>query len=412
MCKTCVISGPETGDLILGHQRIDFPTYPWEWTPDQWHAAAELTLNLCEEAIADGWILKDATPLNILFDGPNPVLVDVLSAERRNPGQPVWMAYAQFVRTFLLPLMARQRFGWPLQSVLNRRDGYEPDDLYPHLSLRQRWQYPFRSLVTLPVLLNRRQNKNIDRQPDYHREVSAEVADAMLHHTLRSLRKALKALRCSPQASRWSSYTKTAAHYSEQDHDAKMQFVKAELALCSPRHVLDVGANTGRYSRLAASLGASVVAWDSDTEATSENWRLARDQQLNILPLVADFARPTPAVGWCNQESLSLIERSEQRFDCILMLGILHHLLLSDQIPLAMIAELTARITRRWLLIEWIPATDSQFISLCRGREALYSHLSQDAFLQAFSKHFTVRKQSGLPNQRTLWMLEKQETRA
>ena len=45
-------SGPQ---LILRHPRIPVPTYPWEWTPSQWLAAADLTLNLCEEAIAAGW---------------------------------------------------------------------------------------------------------------------------------------------------------------------------------------------------------------------------------------------------------------------------------------------------------------------------------------------------------------------
>ena len=71
--------------LRLRHPKIPIPTYPWEWTPSQWLAAAELTLNLCDEALAAGWILKDATPLNILFTGPRPIFVDILSFERRDP---------------------------------------------------------------------------------------------------------------------------------------------------------------------------------------------------------------------------------------------------------------------------------------------------------------------------------------
>lgn len=34
--------------LLLEHPRIFFPTYPWEWTPSAWIAAAELTLDFCE----------------------------------------------------------------------------------------------------------------------------------------------------------------------------------------------------------------------------------------------------------------------------------------------------------------------------------------------------------------------------
>ena len=55
---------------------------------------------------------------------------------------------------------------------------------------------------------------------------------------------------------------------------------------------------------------------------------------------IRDRARPTPAVGWCNTESLPLLERARDRFDCVMMLGILHHLLLADQIPMAEVATL------------------------------------------------------------------------
>jgi hypothetical protein len=73
MVATTISNAPDA--LKLLHPRIPVPTYPWEWTPSQWLAAAELTLSLCEEALNEGWVLKDATPLNILFVGSRPVLV-------------------------------------------------------------------------------------------------------------------------------------------------------------------------------------------------------------------------------------------------------------------------------------------------------------------------------------------------
>ena len=65
--------------LHLVHPRLFFPSYSWEWTPAQLSAAAELTLDLCEDLVNTGWILKDATPSNVLFDGGKPVFVDLLS---------------------------------------------------------------------------------------------------------------------------------------------------------------------------------------------------------------------------------------------------------------------------------------------------------------------------------------------
>ena len=127
---------PATGDepLLLRHPRISFISYPSEWPPSLWLAAAELTLDLCTQLLTEGWILKDATPFNVLFQGVRPIFVDVLSIQRADLTNPIWFAYGQFVRTFLLPLFASSRLGWPLQAVITRRDGYEPEEIYAALS--------------------------------------------------------------------------------------------------------------------------------------------------------------------------------------------------------------------------------------------------------------------------------------
>ncbi len=148
---SCVIAG----ELWLEHPRVDPITYPWEWTPAQWRAAADLTLRIAGRAIRDGWTLKDATPLNILFRGPQPVLVDVLSFERRDPQSTVWLAYGQFVRTFLLPLVAARYLSWPLGATILARDGYEPAEIYKALGPMQRLRPSLLDVVTLATLLEK-----------------------------------------------------------------------------------------------------------------------------------------------------------------------------------------------------------------------------------------------------------------
>src|SRR5260370_37037239 len=84
-------AGAET--LVLRHPRISFQSFPWEWAPALWLAAAELTLNLCTDLVQHGWLLKDATPLNVLFQGTQPIFVDVLSVKRMDPHLPISLAY-------------------------------------------------------------------------------------------------------------------------------------------------------------------------------------------------------------------------------------------------------------------------------------------------------------------------------
>lgn len=401
LTPTQILSSESGQPALLEHERIFFPSYPWEWTPVQWVDAARLTLDLCEEALDDGMILKDATPLNILFCGNRPVFVDVLSFEQRDLRSPLWLAYAQFVRTFLLPLCAYVYLGWPLSATLQRRDGYVPADLVPYLSFFRRWRRPLRSLVTLPVMLEKKAHSGVSQL-----QVSEELSAFTVRRFLRSTRKVLLSLLPSGRASRWSGYTATAIHYESSDHEAKQAFVRGALNRLRPAHVLDVGANTGVYSRIAAESGADVVAWDTDVQAADLNWQTARRSDLPILSMVADFARPTPAVGWHNCESTSLLDRARGQFECVLVLGILHHLLIADQIPLAAILEQVWESTNHWAIIEWIPREDSQFEELCRGRQELYNHLREEYFVDALSSRFTVCDQTQLPNGRTLWLVE------
>jgi SAM-dependent methyltransferase len=403
MVESQVLSAGADQPLQLEHPHIFFPSYPWEWSASQWVAAADLTLDLCRQLLREGWVLKDATPLNILFEGSRPVLVDVLSIERRDPRSPVWRAYGQFARTFLLPLAAYKYLGWPLAATLNRRDGYEPADLYPHLSSWRRWTSPLRSLVTLPNLLESRGKGSSSSSLQQSPEIATEVLASNFRSFARTLRK------LAPQArdSRWTAYQVAADHYTGEERQQKQVYVERAMEQWRPAAVLDIGGNTGHYSRIAARAGARVVAWDTDVASSDTNWNEARNGGLEILPLVADVARPTPAVGWRNAESLALLERARGRFDCVLMLGILHHLLLADQIPMADVASLLASITTRTAIVEWVPKSDPRFIDLCRGRDKLYEHLEEELFLDQFTRYFSISGHERLSNGRTLYLFEK-----
>lgn len=407
LVPTEVVATEPNKPLLLEHERVFFPSYPWEWAPGQWIAAAHLTLDLCEEALESGYILKDATPLNVLFSGSRPVFVDVLSFETKDPKNPIWIAQAQFVRTFLLPLAAYRYLGWPLATSQQRRDGYEPGDLAPWLSFGRRWSGPLRSLVTLPVIFEKRMAGKSASPKAYRRELSEDISVMILRRTLGRMRKHLRSLTPPVQSSRWSGYTETATHYESADHSAKQNFVRQAINSRRPERVLDVGGNTGVYSRIASESGAVVVAWDPDVSATELHWRAASKDGLHVLPLVADFARPTPGVGWRNRECAGLLDRAKGQFDCVLMLGVLHHLLVAEQIPLAQILDQLAEITTRWAVVEWVPQQDSQFVGLSRGREDLYAHLTEDNFAQTLSERFATRLREQLPNGRTLWLLEK-----
>jgi 2-polyprenyl-3-methyl-5-hydroxy-6-metoxy-1,4-benzoquinol methylase len=407
--------------LQLLHPKIPVPTYPWEWTPSQWLAAAELTLSLCEEALSEGWVLKDATPLNILFVGSRPVLVDVLSfapwdpAPKEYPSH-IWLAYGQYIRTFLLPLLMNKMLSWPLEMSLFKRDGYEPIDLYKALSVSQRYSRAAFWPVTLPALLDKGDTaKAGPKRKPVHK--APELALHLLRKTLGDLRKRTRRAMPSHEGSEWDNYTKTLTHYSAQESAQKMDWVRKVLEDLKPERVLDIGANTGVFSALAASNGARVVALERDAAAAESLYRMSRKMSASseggtvqtsyIQTIHADLARPTPAAGWENRETSTLFHRLDGKSDLVLMLAVIHHLILMEQIPIAAILELAHRLTWHYLVVEWVPVTDPMFQSLMRGRDDLYASLTEDDLLNACKGRFHTLRRQPLENGRILFLFAK-----
>lgn len=397
--------------MVLRHPLVPFASYPWEWSPALWLSAAELTLTLCRDLVAQGWILKDATPLNILFRGTDPVLVDVLSVARLDATVPIWYAYGQFVRCFLLPMLAHTLLGWPLRATLLRRDGYEPEELYVHLPVRERLRQPARSAITLPLLLGNlgRRGRAATKENQVAGKRDPEFVQHVLKQTCTRLLRQMRRAMPQRRASTWSAYSGTATHYSQADHAAKRAFVADALQRARPAHVLDVGCNAGIYSDLAADAGASVVAIDTDAQTVDQLCDRLKGTGRRILPLVADLANPTPAAGWQNRESASFLQRACGFFDGVIMLAVIHHLLLHDHIPLPEVARLCASLTTGTLVIEWVPPTDVMFRELVRGRDAIFANITEQAFRHSFAASFTITREKALDNGRILFHMERHQ---
>lgn len=405
--KEFIFSNDES--VALEHERIPFVTYPYEWSPEMLYAAAELTLDMAEKLIDEDLGLKDATPYNVLFRGSEAVFVDLLSFEKRDANDPTWLPYAQFVRTFLLPLLLHKHFGIRLDKIFtSQRDGVEPEEAYRFCSMTQKLSPSFFSLVTLPFLLNGKSEKNQSAIYQKHSLKNPEQAKFILRRLLSGLRRQLRRAEPSSQKnSTWSDYTNK-NQYSADYQPQKQAFVKDSLAQFKPKSVLDVGCNTGEFSVIAAQSGASVVSIDYDDAVVGKLWQRAKNEGLDILPLVVNLARPTPAIGWRNIECQSFLERAKNNFDAVLMLAVIHHLLVSEQIPLEQIMEVASEMTKEVLVIEYVAPTDAMFKRITRGRDHLYSHLTLEHFKSVCGKHFDIIKQEKLKNtDRSMFLLRK-----
>ncbi|HVV44227.1 MAG TPA: methyltransferase domain-containing protein [Bryobacteraceae bacterium] len=151
--------------------------------------------------------------------------------------------------------------------------------------------------------------------------------------------------------------------------------------------MLDIGANTGEFSLLSAACGARVVAIDRDPEMAGAIWRAAN---ADVLPLVVDFGRPTPPAGWRGREHAGFLERAEGQFDCVLMLALIHHLLVSERIPLDQILETAAGLTSRCLAVEYVGPENPLFRRMARGRKELDGWQMRAVFEECARAHFEI----------------------
>ncbi|HEU0185776.1 MAG TPA: class I SAM-dependent methyltransferase [Blastocatellia bacterium] len=379
-------------EAVFEHERITFPSFPYEWAPEMLYRAARLTLDLAESSLIEGFGLKDATPYNVLFRGPQPVFVDLLSFERRDPRDPVWKPYAQFVRVFLLPLLANKYFGLELKQLfLASRDGLEPEEVYGLCGLTQKLRPPFLTLVSIPTWLTSKSAKGQSKIYRERRLGSASQARYILERLFKRLRRLLSDI--EPRAGRSSEWTDYVSFNKDHAPDylaEKQAFVEEALRTYKPRNVLDVGCNTGYFSRIAALGGAGVVAIDQDPATIGALWREASASGLNILPLVVDLARPSPSVGWRNGENPSFLARAQGAFDLVLMLAVVHHMHVSERVPLSEILSLAVDLTRELLIVEFVAPDDPMFQRLTRGRDHLFRDLTNDAFRDACLQRFDV----------------------
>jgi SAM-dependent methyltransferase len=237
----------------------------------------------------------------------------------------------------------------------------------------------------------------------------SERARFVLEHTFGRLRKQL--YRVSPdtkRSSKWTGYTEHNVTKIPAYMVAKQKFVEETVRRLAPRTVLDIGCNTGHFSFFAARLGAKVVAIDHDPSVVGQVWRDADAEGLDVLPLVVDISKPSPRLGWRNSEIPSFLDRAEGKFDLVMMLAVLHHMIVSDRIPLRDVLKLAADLTKDALIIEFVPLSDPLFRKIARGRDHLHADLDQKAFESAATEFFEIITLEKLPEtERIAYLLRK-----
>ena len=323
-----------------------------------------------------------------------------MSFEAYREGEP-WVAYRQFCQHFLAPLALMSYQDIRLQKLLQTYiDGVPLDMASALLPFRTR----FSPSMIMHIRLHASAQKRYAGQAIDGRTVRKMPRNSFIG-IIESLRTAVRKLHWKPGETEWADYY-DATNYTDTAGKHKAELISQFLDKIKPQTVWDMGANTGPFSRLASKQGISTIAFDIDPSAVERNYlECVAQSETNLLPLVMDLTNPSPSIGWHHQERKSLLGRAPA--DAIFALALIHHLAISNNVPLERLAALFSEMGQ-WLIIEFVPKNDSQVEKLLASRKDIFPAYTQEGFEKAFEHYFTFHETERIQkSERILYLMER-----
>lgn len=393
----------ETPDRkVIEPEQLPFISYPYEWSFSQLKDAAILTLKVHHAALNHGMILKDATAFNVQFLRGKPIFIDTLSFDVYQDGAP-WVAYGQFCRHFLAPLLLMKHVANDLvrlQTIF--LDGI-PLELASAL-------LPWMTHLSPQVKFNIHMHaKSLGK----HREQFATQKRPKL--ALSSQRNIVSSLISFIEGMRQKARTEWGDYYSITNYDdAAFRFkeltVKSWVRKIGVKNLWDIGGNDGHFSRLVQDDCDLILCTDIDPVAVDKSYLDCKKRNdTKLVPLVIDYKNPTPGLGFGNKERRSLEARAKGfRPDCVLALALIHHLSISDNCTFEMLAESFSSYAKH-LIIEFVHPTDSWAAKLLdskRDAKHLFAFYNKENFERVFARCFHIVEQVPVPaSERTLYLM-------
>ena len=392
---------PAQAFKVIQPEYIPFVSYPYEWSFGLLKEAALKTLSIQKRALKAGMTLKDASAYNMQFIRGRATLIDTLSFDIYNEGEP-WIAYRQFCQHFLAPLALMDYTDVRLNHLMRVYIDGIPLDLASRL-------LPFGSRLNFGLLSHIHLHARLQKgsaNPSKQRKInSGKMTKQGMLGLIESLEATVKILKWNPTGTEWGNYYEI-TNYSDTAFQHKQKLVSDWISREEPKLVWDLGANDGTFSRLASDKEIPTISFDIDPAAVEQNYRKAKEKkEQNIVPLLLDLTNPSPSIGWHSRERDSLIKRAPA--DLVLALAVIHHLAISNNVPLPQIADFFAD-AGKWIVIEFVPKSDSQVQKLLTSRKDIFTNYTRGLFEGAFAEKFIIHEKVAVEeSERFLYLMEK-----
>ena len=382
-------------------EQIQFISYPYEWSFLQWKKAALAFLKINQIALKYGMILKDATPYNFYLKEGKAILFDTTSfAFFQENGS--WLGYRQFCELFFAPISLMKYNGskWA-KLYMSSLKGCSMKFVSKQLPLSSWFNMSCLIHIHLHAIYEDKKVAKNDKQKGFSIAQLNQLFQ-LVYSTINSWKNPMLS------APVWLNYY-TNDIEEPQYLNLKEQIIKEWLLLIKSDSLIDLGANTGRFSVIASKLVNRVIATDFDESCVDVIESIIENNKLkNINALVIDLSETSPSLGIVNKEIPSFIERGKS--GVVMALALVHHLCIGNNLPFNHIADLLNCFSKRHLIVEFIPREDSKVQLLLKNRVDSFPNYTEEIFRDSLSTYFKLVDSKVLyPSKRTLYLYEKKE---
>lgn len=374
--------------IVIKHKKIDYISYPYEWSFDQLKKAALFHLNFHLFLLEKNFTLRDATAYNIQFNGSKPIFIDTLSIKKYSEGE-YWEGHRQFCNEFLNPLLISSKTNISFNDFYKGSlNGISTEDTTKILKF---FNFLSPTVFFNVFLQNKLQKKAEGGKKEFQKKLFPKKTFIYL---LKSLKHYIQNLNQKKTFSTWADYSKDNT-YSKESHTFKQEILKKYIEENNIKKLGDFGCNDGEYSEIACKHNVKVVGFDFDVNAINNSFLRAETKNLDFLPLKMDLSNPSSNIGWNQAERQGLKERFS--FDGVICFAIIHHLVIAKNIPLDQVLNFFINFGNTGL-IEFIPIEDETIQVMMQHRENIFDNYNQINFEKYLEKRCTIKKKLIIKN--------------
>ena len=386
---------------VFKHKKIDYISYPYEWSFYRLKDAALHHLNLHINLLKNNATLIDAYSYNVQFNNYLPVFIDLMSIKEYSEGE-FWTGHKQFCESFLNPLVLKSKLGINYNNWFKGNlEGIDTGELSKLLKFKHMFSWNIFYNIFLLNYFEKKYKKNEDLKITKNKKLKKSYYLSILTNLVNFI----DGLKPKKETSVWGEYSRDNT-YNDEEKKNKYEFISNYFNKNKSNRVLDLGCNNGEYSKLAIQSGCkSVVGLDYDLNAIDEAYLISKKERLNFLPLYFDVSNPSSDIGWHQKERKGFMKRLN--FDFVLALAFEHHLAIAKNIPLEDVINWITSLAPKGI-IEFVPKNDVTIQSMIKLKGDIFPNYNLENFKNFLSKKTKITSEKIVSESgRTLFSFEK-----